>query len=200
MGDDDFTLQQADKFLNGCAIIEKAVGYIFIKHISNSAAIFRLPKLQFNMVRLGIGLYGVDSSKQNQQLLQTAVTLKTTIAQIRTLKTGDTVGYNRCGKIVNEAVIATLRIGYADGFKRNLSNGVGKVFIKGKFAPVVGTVAMDMIMVDVTDIENINEADEVEIFGSNLPVQQFAKWCHTIPYEIFTGISQRVKRVYMEEG
>ena len=117
---------------------------------------------------------------------------------MRKLKKGETVGYNRRGEVRSDAVIATLRIGYADGLKRCLSNGAGKVFIKGKTAPVIGSIAMDMTMVDVTDIDGIQEGDDVVIFGNGLPVQQLAAWAGTIPYEIMTGISQRVKRVYFE--
>jgi len=127
------------------------------------------------------------------------VSLKTTIAQLRKLKKGETVGYNRLGKLHDDAVVATLRIGYADGLKRCLSNGVGKIYIKGKTAPVIGSVAMDMTMVDVTGIRGIHEDDEVEIFGSHIPLEDVALACNTISYEILTGISQRVKRVYVEE-
>ena len=109
------------------------------------------------------------------------------------------MGYNRRGKINADSAIATLRIGYADGFRRALSNGIGKVFVHGKTAPVVGTIAMDMTMVDVTHIPGVEEGDEVEIFGHNISVASVARDCGTIPYEILTGISQRVKRVYIEE-
>ena len=197
--EDAFTLLQAEKFINACNKIEAAIGYSFIKHLSNSAASVRLPQLQFDMVRLGIGLYGINSSNSNKLLLQTAATLKTTIAQLRKVKAGDTVGYNRLGKINSDAVIATLRIGYADGLRRCLSNGEGKIFIRGKFAPVVGSVAMDMTMVDVTGITEAEEGDEAEVFGNNISVIEVAKKCNTIPYEILTGISQRVKRIYIEE-
>lgn len=197
--EDAFTQLQAERLIKACEKMETAVGYSFIKHISNSAAIFRLPQLQMDMVRFGIGLYGVDGSNSNKLSLQPVATLKTTIAQIRKLHEGDTVGYNRKGKINADSVIATLRIGYADGLRRVLSNGVGKVFINGKRAPVVGTIAMDMTMVDITHISGVEEGDEVEIFGHNISVAEVAKDCGTIPYEILTGISQRVKRVYIEE-
>jgi alanine racemase len=197
--EDAFTLLQAERFTKACNKIEAAIGYSFIKHLSNTAASFRMPALQFNMVRLGIGLYGIDSSNSKKLLLQPAATLKTTIAQIRKVDSGDTVGYNRRGKIFSDAKIATLRIGYADGLRRSLSNGVGKVFIRKKIAPVVGTVAMDMTMVDVTNIPGVEEGDEAEIFGNNISVVEVAKNCDTIPYEILTGISQRVKRIYIEE-
>ncbi len=197
--EDAFTLLQAERFKQACSQIEAAVGYNFIKHISNSAASSRLPDLQFDMIRLGIGLYGIDSSHNKKLSLQPAATLKTTIAQLRTVKSGDAVGYNRRGKIHSDAVIATLRIGYADGLRRALSNGVGRVFIRGRFAPVIGSVAMDMAMADVTNIDDVEEGDEVEIFGSNISVAEVAENCGTIPYEILTGIGQRVKRIYIEE-
>lgn len=197
--EDAFTQQQVDIFKRCCLNLQQVVGYPFIKHIANSAAIFRHKDIQFDMVRLGIGLYGVDSSAQDQLNLQTVCTLKTTIAQLRKVKAGDTIGYNRRGKTDKDSLIATIRIGYADGFSRRLSNGVGQVYIKGKIAPVIGTVCMDMTMIDVTDIDDVQEGDEVEIFGNNIPVQQFAKWCNTISYEILTNINQRVKRVYIEE-
>jgi len=197
--EDTFTLLQAAKFKEACNIIEAALGYTVIKHLANSAATFRLPQLQLDMVRLGIGLYGIDSSNNNKLALQPAVILKTTIAQLRKVKAGDRVGYNRLGKISEDSIIATLRIGYADGLRRCLSKGVGNFFIHGKLAPVVGSIAMDMTMVDVTHIPGVKEQDEVEIFGNNISVTEMAKKCNTIPYEILTGISQRVKRIYIEE-
>jgi alanine racemase len=197
--EDAFTTHQAQLFEACCKQIHETLRYNFIMHISNSAAIFRRPDLQYNMVRLGIGLYGVDSSNQQQLSLQTVATLKTTIAQLRKVAAGETIGYNRRGKTTRDSIIATIRIGYADGFRRSLGNGNGKVFINGKEAPVIGTVAMDMTMIDVTDIPNIAEGDEVEIFGKHIPVQQVAKWSDTIAYEILTGINQRVKRIYVEE-
>ena len=199
VNEDAFTTQQAQIFEYCCQQIKTTLGYNFIMHISNSAAIFRKPELQYNMVRLGIGLYGVDSSNEHQLSLQTVATLKTTVAQLRNVAAGDTIGYNRRGKTMRNAVIATIRIGYADGFRRHLGYGNGKVFIHGKEAPVIGTVAMDMTMIDVTDIPNRKEGYEVEIFGKYITVQQVAKWCDTIPYEILTGINQRVKRIYVEE-
>jgi len=198
-GEDTFTKKQATVFENCCTQIQDALGYTFIKHLSNSAAIFRNTSLQYDMVRLGIGLYGVDSANEHQLSLQTVTTLKTTIAQIRTVKAGDTIGYNRRGKVNRDSLIATIRIGYADGYSRRLGNGNGKVFINGMMAPVIGSVCMDMTMIDITDIPNVEEGDEAEIFGKNIPVQQTAQWCGTIVYEILTGISQRVKRVYVEE-
>ncbi len=198
-GEDAFTQQQVNTFTRCCERIAATLPYSFIKHISNSAAIFRHHEAQFDMVRLGIGLYGVDSAAEHQLALQTVATLKTTIAQLRLVKAGDTIGYNRRGKVEQDSLIATIRIGYADGFSRNLGYGIGKVWINGRLHPVIGTVCMDMTMIDVTGAEDIKVGDEVEIFGANLPIQQVAQWSKTIAYEILTGISQRVKRVYLEE-
>ncbi len=196
---DAFTRQQVELFLTACNTIESSLGYAFIKHISNSAAIFRHPHLQFDMVRLGIGLYGVDSAGEKQLPLLPVATLRSTIAQIRNLKKGESVGYSRKGIMQKDGKVATIRIGYADGYNRRLGNGIGNVWINGQLAPVIGNVCMDMTMLDITDIENVNEGDRVEIFGSNLSIQLVADWSQTIPYEIMTGISQRVKRVYYEE-
>ncbi|WP_207632465.1 bifunctional UDP-N-acetylmuramoyl-tripeptide:D-alanyl-D-alanine ligase/alanine racemase [Foetidibacter luteolus] len=196
---DAFTVQQIAIFKRCCAQIEAACGYPFIQHIANSAAIFRHTNAQFNMVRLGIGLYGVDSSGEHQLELQTVATLKTTIAQLRHVKAGETVGYNRRGKLNRDSVIATIRIGYADGFSRKLGNGNGHVYINGQLAPVTGSVCMDMTMVDVTDIPGAVTGGQVEIFGPHLPIQQVAQWCGTISYEVLTGVNQRVKRIYVEE-
>ncbi|WP_018611425.1 bifunctional UDP-N-acetylmuramoyl-tripeptide:D-alanyl-D-alanine ligase/alanine racemase [Segetibacter koreensis] len=196
---DEFTKMQVQQFTVACEVIKNATGYSFIRHISNSAAIFRHPQFHFDMVRLGIGLYGVDSIAESQLSLHPVATLRSTIAQIRKVKKGDTVGYSRKGIMQRDSLIATIRIGYADGFNRRLGNGVGQVYLKGKLAPVVGNVCMDMTMLDITAIENVAEGDVVEIFGANLPVEQVAKWCETIPYEIMTSVSQRVKREYYEE-
>ncbi|MDI9365472.1 MAG: bifunctional UDP-N-acetylmuramoyl-tripeptide:D-alanyl-D-alanine ligase/alanine racemase [Flavobacterium sp.] len=196
---DGFTQQQASLFDAACAVLAQHLPYTFTKHLANSSGIFRHPNLQYNMVRLGIGLYGVDSANGAQLHLQPVATLKTTIAQIRTVKANDTVGYNTKGKVLRDSKIATIRIGYADGFNRQLGNSVGKVWLHNQLAPVIGNVCMDMAMIDVTDIANVQEGSEVEIFGKHLPIQQVAAWCNTISYEVMTTISQRVKRVYVEE-
>jgi Alr-MurF fusion protein len=196
---DGFTNMQVDKFVQACAAIQNAIGYPFIRHISNSAAIFRHPHLQFDMVRLGIGLYGVDSTAAEQLQLLPVATLRSTIAQIRKVKKGESVGYSRKGIMQKDGKIATIRIGYADGYDRKLGNGVGKVWVNGVLAPVIGNVCMDMTMLDISDIPNIAEGDQVEVFGEHISIQQVAQWCNTIPYEVMTSISQRVKRVYYEE-
>ena len=196
---DKFTLQQYQKFVEASAELEKLLGYSLIKHIANSAAIIRHQQLQMDMVRLGIGMYGVDAANTNSVELQTVATLKSTIAQIKHLKTGESVSYNRKGIVYRNSVIATVRLGYADGYARRLGNGVGKMLVSGQYAPVIGIVCMDMTMIDVTDIAGIKEGDEVIVFGNELSIQQIAEWANTISYEIMTGISQRVKRVYFEE-
>jgi Alr-MurF fusion protein len=203
---DEFTLKQFTKFREAANTLKEKSGQSFLCHIANSAATARLPQLQMDMVRLGIGLYGVDSAHSHQLKLQPVATLKSTVAQLKHLHAGESVGYNRKGLVNRDAVIATIRIGYADGYPHRLGNGIGKIWVnshknegEGKLAPVIGSVCMDMIMIDVTDIPGVQEGDEVIIFGSVLPVQQLAQWAGTIPYEMMTGISQRVKRVYYEE-
>lgn len=196
---DDLTRMQGQRFFDMSHELQKALGYAVIRHIANSAAIRRHPDLQLDMVRLGIGMYGIDSSEQMQQDLRVVSTLKTTVAQVKHLVAGDTVGYGAKWVAKGPAVTATVRIGYADGYPRRLSNGKGKMVIKGQLAPVAGVVAMDMLMLDVSHIPDVAEGDEVIVFGETLPVQQLADWAETIPYEILTGISQRVKRVYFQE-
>ncbi len=197
---DVFTRQQYNSFSNACEKLTRQLGYPFLKHLSNSAAIFRHPGLQLDMVRLGIGLYGVDSSAGEKKLeLQPVATLTSTIAQLRKVKAGESVGYNRKGVLKEDSLIATIRIGYADGYSRSLGNGVGSMYINGHLAPVIGNVCMDMTMVNVTHVPDVSEGDKVEIFGTHLPVEQLAAWRGTNPYEIMTGVSQRVKRVYYEE-
>ena len=196
---DEFSNRQHDLFVQASTVLQKNIGYDFLRHIANSAAIIRHPQMQLDMVRLGIGMYGVDSAVSGKLDLQPVAALKSTIAQIRHLKAGETVGYNRKGVIERDSVIATISIGYADGFNRRLGNGAGKIWVRGKLAPVIGAVCMDMTMVDITDIPGVRQGDEVTIFGKEISIQDLATWAGTIPYEIMTGISERVKRVYYEE-
>lgn len=197
--EDEFTQQQVNLFTQACSKMEAALGYGFIKHIANTAAIRRNPNWQFDMVRLGIGLYGGDNIHQLNLPLQTVATLKTTVAQVRHLKAGDTVSYNRLGVLKRDSLIATIRIGYADGYPRRMGNGVGQLYINGALAPTVGKICMDMCMIDITDIPDVKAGDTVEIFGKHVSVLTVAKAAETISYEIMTGISLRVKRVYIEE-
>ena len=195
---DAFTQIQADIFQQGCTALQNHLKYSFIRHIANTSSIHRHPHLQLDMVRLGIGLYGVDGYAGMQEKLKNVSTLKTTISQLKKVKAGESIGYNRKGVTTRDSLIATVRIGYADGYPRILSNGVGKMIVNGQQAPVIGNVCMDMTMLDVTDTA-VNEGDEVIVFGEGLQVKELAVWAQTIPYEILTGISQRVKRVYYEE-
>lgn len=196
---DSFTHTQFTLFTQAVKTLKTRTGLEFLTHIANSAAAIRHPQMQMDMVRLGIGLYGIDSAASDKLNLQTVATLKSTIAQIKDLKKGETVSYNRKGILQNDARIATIRIGYADGYPRRLGNGKGKVLINGLLAPIVGTVCMDMFMIDVTEIPDVKEGDDVIIFGNGLSVEKVATDAGTIAYEILTGISQRVKRVYFEE-
>ena len=195
---DSFTKFQAEEFLNGCSILQEALGYSFLRHIANTSSIHRHPNLQLDMVRLGIGLYGVDNNLDMQVKLKNVSTLKTTISQIKKVAAGESIGYNRMGIVSADTLVATVRIGYADGYPRVLSNGVGSMWVKGNLVPVIGNICMDMTMLNITGT-NIKEGDEVIVFGENLPVTDLAKKAQTIPYEILTGVSQRVKRVYFEE-
>ena len=155
--------------------------------------------MQLDMVRLGIGLYGIDSNPAMQPKLKNVTTLTTTIAQVKSIKAGETVGYGRNTKLKNDSTIATVRIGYADGYPRTLSNGKGKMLLKNTLVPVIGNICMDMTMLDITGVKNVQEGDDVIVFGEALPIQYLAEWSNSIPYEIMTGISQRVKRIYFQE-
>lgn len=193
---DDFTLRQIDIFTQAAETLEQNCEYKVIKHILNSAGIERFPQYQKDMVRLGISLYGVSAS--GQKGLRNVSTLKTTILQIRSVPAGDTVGYSRRGKVTRNSRIAIIPIGYADGFDRHFSCGAGEVLIRGRRCPVVGNICMDACMIDVTGTD-AREGDPVIIFGEELPVSELSDKLGTIPYEIFTSISPRVKRVYFRE-
>lgn len=193
---DDFTLRQIDIFTQAAETLEQNCEYKVIKHILNSAGIERFPQYQKDMVRLGISLYGVSAS--GQKGLRNVSTLKTTILQIRNVPAGDTVGYSRQGKVTRDSRIAIIPIGYADGFDRHFSCGAGEVLIRGRRCPVVGNICMDACMIDVTGTD-AREGDPVIIFGEELPVSELSDKLGTIPYEIFTSISPRVKRVYFRE-
>lgn len=195
---DAFTGEQARNFEKMSTEIENTIGYTFIKHIANTSAIHRHPSLHMDMVRLGIGLYGIDSNLSVQRQLHNVTTLRTTISQIKKLNKGESVGYSRKGVVEKETTIATVRLGYADGYPRSLGSGNGKMLVNGKLAAVIGNVCMDMTMLDISGI-GAREGDDVIVFGESLPVAEAARWAGTIAYEILTGISQRVKRVYFEE-
>jgi alanine racemase len=196
---DQYTQMQLHRFSMMTEKIQQQLGYSFLRHALNSAGIVRFREAHFDMVRLGIGLYGFDATNQLQSQLHNVSTLKTIISQIKKIKAGETVGYGRMGIAHQEMTIATVGIGYADGLNRSLSRGNGKMLIKGQLAPIVGNINMDMTMIDITNIPGCEEGDEVIVFGNDLPVQQLAQWANTIPYEIVSTISRRVKRVYFQE-
>ena len=198
---DDFTGSQLAAFRRMAAAIEAALGHAVLKHALNSAGILRFPDAQFDMVRLGIGLYGVDASNTaDPATLRPVSQLRTTISQIKTLPAGHTVGYGRRGPASStERRIATLAIGYADGYDRRFGNGAGTVLIHGQPAPLVGSVCMDMCMVDVTAIPQARAGDVALVFGEELPLPALAARIGTIAYELLTNVSERVKRVFVSE-
>ncbi len=191
----DFSHQQAQRLTSYYDQITTALGYKPMRHLLNSAGILRFPEYQLDMVRLGIGLYGAEVNGMEQRALQPISTLKTTVSQVKQVPSGETIGYSRSGIAHRDTQLATIAIGYADGFDRRFSNGVGKVLIGGRLAPVVGRVCMDMTMVDVTGLE-VQEGDEAIVFGPERPITQLATDIGTIPYEILTNVSERVKRVF----
>jgi alanine racemase len=195
---DWFTRQQIDAFRRMSAQLKAACGYPFLCHILNSAGISRFPEAQFDMVRLGIGLYGVGVDEEEQRKLQNVSTLKTVISQIKHIPAGEAVGYNRNHIAPHDITMAVIPIGYADGLNRKFGNGRGSVWVNGKTAPVIGNVCMDMCMIDLTGID-AKENDEVVVFGDPQPVSKVAKMLDTIPYEVLTNVSRRVKRVYFQE-
>ena len=195
--EDDFTRSQIDLFTQLSGKLRSVTGADFMRHTANTYGISRWPDAQFDMVRLGIGLYGIDSSIDSS-LLRTVTTLKTSVSQVKSIKPGETIGYNRKGVLPEGGQIATVKIGYADGYSRDLGHGKGKMLIKGQRVPTIGSICMDMCMLDVTGLE-VNEGDEVIVFNEEMRVEELAKAMHTIPYEVLTGISQRVKRIYYYE-
>ena len=192
---DAFTRRQIETFEKASDELQSAFPYKIIRHICNTAGIERYPGAQFDMVRLGIGLYGVNP--YTNEMLHNVSTLKTTILQIRDVPQEETVGYSRKGRLNRDSRIAAIPIGYADGLNRHLGNGNAYCMVNGQKAPYVGNICMDVCMIDVTDIE-CKEGDKVIIFGDDLPVTVLADVLHTIPYEILTSVSNRVKRVYYQ--
>lgn len=195
--DKRFTEHQIARFNQANQVLKNGLNYGFDRHILNSEGVANFPAAEFEMVRLGIGMYGLSSNPTVQQKLVPALKWNSAISQIKTLKKGESVGYSRTFIATDETKIAVIPVGYADGFRRNLSNGKGGVVINGKFCPTVGRVCMDMIMVDVSKV-NAKEGDSVEIIGSKQSIQQFAENMQTIPYEVMTSISKRVHRIYIE--
>ncbi len=193
---DAFSAHQFELFDKGSRKLQAAFSHKILRHIDNSAGIEHFPERQLDMCRLGLGLYGINS--RNNQIINNVSTLKTTILQLRNVPAGDTVGYSRKGKIDHDSVIAAIPIGYADGLNRHLGNRHCYCLVNGKKAEYVGNICMDVAMIDVTGIP-CKEGDSVEIFGDDLPVTVLSDALDTIPYEVLTGISNRVKRVYFQD-
>lgn len=193
---DDFTRQQIAIFEDASARLQAAFSHKILRHICNSAGIERFPEAQFDMVRLGIGLYGINPI--TNAVMHNVSSLYTTILQIHEVPQVDTVGYSRRGRLTRPSRIAALPIGYADGLNRHLGNGHAYCLVNGKKAPYVGNICMDVCMIDVTDID-CKEGDRVEIFGDHLPVTILSDALDTIPYEVLTSVSTRVKRVYYQD-
>lgn len=191
---DDFTGQQLARLNSGGDFLQAGLGYSFLRHIANSAGTIRFPEMHMDMVRPGIGLYGITQG-DTPLSLQPVLSLKTRVAQIKQVRAEDTIGYDRKGRLLEGGSLAIVKIGYADGYDRRLGNGVGHMRIGSHLVPTVGEICMDMCMLDVSGLP-VKEGDEVIVFGSDPEVGKLAKAADMIPYELLTGISQRVKRIY----
>ena len=193
---DRFSQGQFERFDAASRKLQEAFPHTILRHINNSAGIEHFPERQLDMCRLGLGLYGVDS--RDNSIINNVCSLRTTILQLRHVPKEETVGYSRKGHLERDSVIAAIPIGYADGLDRHLGRGRGYCLVNGKKAPYVGNICMDVAMIDVTDID-CQEGDRVEIFGDNLPVTVLSDLLDTIPYEVLTAVSERVKRVYFQD-
>ena len=196
---DSFTLEQVTRFDGFYERLSEALGYRPLRHILNSSGIIRFPQYQMEMVRLGISTYGIDATGLVQAQLRTVLTLRARISQIKHLMPGDTVSYGRSGLIRHPSRIATVSIGYADGLPRAAGNGRFSLLVRAQRAPIIGNVCMDMCMIDVTHIPKAMEGDEVVVFGQEPTAEELARALGTIPYEVFTSVSPRVRRVYVQE-
>ena len=196
--EDAFVMHQIEQFELMSSKIVVAFPYKIIRHLLNTAGISRFTEYQYDMVRLGIGVYGVAVCDEDRGKLHNVMSLKTTIKQIKEYGPGETIGYGRHGKITKPSRIAVIPIGYADGLRRQLGNGNACFWVNGKAAPIIGNICMDLTMIDVTGID-CQEDDTAVLFDDNHPIEIIADACDTIPYEIMTRISQRVKRVYVKE-
>jgi alanine racemase len=196
---DEYTMKQFSYFAECCNILQSAFSHHILRHILNTTGVVRFPEYQYDMVRIGIGVYGISTVNDGSEAeLQPISSLHSVIISIKELPAGTTVGYGRKGVLERDSRIATIPIGYADGFSRCFGNGNAKLWINGTLCPTVGNICMDICMVDVTDID-CTVGDSVEIFGRHIPVEVLAETRGTIPYEILTSISNRVKRVYYRE-
>jgi alanine racemase len=191
---DGFTREQIKDFESKSSRLRLALGESFKRHILNSSGIERFGEAQYDMVRLGIGLHGIGEGSS----LKAVSSFKTTISQLRFVDAGETLGYSRSGVCRRPSFIATIPVGYADGFHRSLGRGAGKVYVNGQPAPTIGEICMDMAMIDVTGLK-VSEGDTVELFGKQQAVSELARQAGTIPYEILTAVPERVKRIYIQE-
>ena len=196
--EDDYTMEQIHTFQRVSSKISEALGYQPIRHILNTAGITYYSDYQFEMVRIGIGMVGISANPKVKKQLQSAVTFKTVISQISEVKQGDSIGYNRKYKAEKDTRIATIPVGYADGIPRLIGNKKGFVGIQNQKVSIVGNICMDMLMVDLQNIK-AKEGDEVIIFNGNPTLEEFSGYCQTIPYEVLTSISRRVKRIYIKD-
>jgi len=193
---DDFSHHQASLLVSAAGRLKEVLGYGFKLHLLNSSGISRFPQYQFDMARIGIGLYGIGS--------YSGVTLKhtgrfiTSVSQVRVVPAGEPVSYGCRGASDHDREIAVIPVGYADGLRRELGEGRGSLIIKGRRVPITGSICMDMCMADVSGM-NISPGDEVEVFGNIMTIEEIAALCNTIPYEILTSIPPRVKRIYINE-
>ncbi|MBR5603889.1 MAG: bifunctional UDP-N-acetylmuramoyl-tripeptide:D-alanyl-D-alanine ligase/alanine racemase [Bacteroidales bacterium] len=194
----DFTLQQINTFEVMSSKIVAALPYKILRHVLNSAGISRFTDYQYDMVRLGIGIYGAAPCEEDKGKLKNVISLKTTIVQIKEYEIGETIGYSRKGVIGRRSRIGVVPIGYADGLNRKLGNGAACFFVNRKAAPIIGNICMDMCMIDLTGID-CKENDTAILFNDEYPIDRIAEACDTIPYEILTSISHRVKRIYFQE-
>ncbi|MDE5963448.1 MAG: alanine racemase, partial [Alistipes sp.] len=197
--EDAYTRAQIARYDRMSAAVAASLPYPVIRHTANSAAIDRFPEAQFDMCRLGLGLYGFGF--EHNEALRPVSALKTRIVQIKHLPAGDTVGYGRAGKLTRPTVTATIPVGYADGLDRHLGCSRWSMLVSGRPAPIVGRICMDSCMIDITDISGIHEGDEVTIFSAAAgnDLETMACILGTIPYEIMTSVSNRVKRIFLKE-
>jgi len=193
---DDFSNAQIKEFLTIYNKITESIDYSPMKHILNTGGVIRFPTHQFEMVRLGLGLYGVDETLEVEKKLEKVHSLKAKILQIKHLKEGETTGYGRSGVAVRNTTIATVSLGYADGLMRSCGNGKFSVYLNGHFCPTIGHICMDVMMIDITHVPQVHVYDEVEIFGKNVHLEELARSCGTISYEIISRMAPRVKRIY----
>jgi len=195
----EFTLHQLETFEKNSSYLIEKLGYTPIRHILNSSGITNYTNHQYDMVRIGIGMLGESPNSEIQKQLRSVVSFKTVISQISTVENGESVGYSRRFKTDHQTKIATIPVGYADGIPRLIGNQVGNVGIHKTFAPIVGSICMDMMMINVDHIPNVKEGDTVTVFNAKPSLKEFADYCKTITYEVLTSISPRVKRIYIKD-